>query len=208
MKKTMIRVSAAALAASSLIGNAWAGCVSNADMAALKTAAMQQELMVAAFSCHAIDQYNRFVRAHQPELIQSDGRLKAYFMQRDGGKRGEASYHTYKTELANASSLRSLHDDAFCDRAGEDFDMAVNTASLSSVVAEHHWPIETTYHACRLGDQAVLSDSSAEAPPAQTRLADRRDPAPSHRSQGDDDRNTRADMKTPLPHHHLEGDSF
>src|SRR5690348_9929713 len=107
MKKTVIRVSVAALTASSLIGNAWAGCVSTADMAALKTAAMQQELMVAAFSCHAIGLYNHFVRSHQPELIRSDAQLKAYFVQRDSAKRGEAGYHTYKTELANAASLRS-----------------------------------------------------------------------------------------------------
>src|SRR5579862_8593306 len=111
MKKTMtMRASAALLTAISLSGTAWGGCVSDADMAALKTAALQQELMVAAFSCHDVALYNRFVRSHQPELIDSDARLKAYFIQRDGGKRGEAAYHTYKTELANSSSLNSLRD--------------------------------------------------------------------------------------------------
>ena len=34
--------------------------------AALKTAAIQQELMVAGFTCNALPQYNHFVTEHQP----------------------------------------------------------------------------------------------------------------------------------------------
>jgi hypothetical protein len=217
MKKTVIRVSVAALTASSLIGNAWAGCVSAADMAALKTAAMQQELMVAAFSCHAIGLYNHFVRSHQPELIRSDAQLKAYFVQRDSAKRGEAGYHTYKTELANAASLRSLHDDAFCDRANADFDLADSNAELSAAVDEHRWPIEATYHACRVGDAPTIVTASGQAPPARTRPAEP-DYTPADRmfnpatrggreaSTGDEGK--ASNLKMPTPHRHLEGDAL
>jgi hypothetical protein len=40
-----------------------AGCASPADASALKTAVMQQELMVAALQCHEASAYTRFVTA-------------------------------------------------------------------------------------------------------------------------------------------------
>ena len=67
---------------------------------ALKTAAVQQQLMVAAFMCHDADVYNRFVQTYQGDLQRSDAVLKSYFVHRDGG-RGEADYDTYKTRAAN-----------------------------------------------------------------------------------------------------------
>ena len=117
---------------------AWASnCATQGDMAALRTAALQQELMVAAFSCHAIQQYNHFVLAHRAELIDSDARLKAYFVRARGG---EAGYHTYKTELANASSLRSIRDtDDFCAGAADDFDRAGDGSGLSDAIGGHDW---------------------------------------------------------------------
>jgi hypothetical protein len=217
MKQTM-RVGAAMLAAASLTGNAWAGCVSDADMAALRTAAMQQELMVAAFSCHDIDLYNHFVRSHQPELIQSDARLKAYFVQRDGGRRGEASYHSYKTELANASSLRSIRStEEFCDRAGADFDASEGLASLAPAVERHRWAIEAMYQGCR-ADEAAFP-ASLETPPSRTELVARMDrpdtPTPSHpytsprpETPETAPRAARSEIKTPLPHRRLGGESL
>jgi len=210
-----MRAGAAILAAAGLAGNAWAGCVSNADMAALKTAAMQQELMVAAFSCHDIALYNQFVRSHQPELVRSDARLKAYFIQRDGARAGEASYHTYKTELANSSSLRSIRStDEFCDRAGADFDLAGSHAMLSAAVDEHRWAIESIYHACHPSDAPILADASTEPPPSRTEFADaddaRRDVRPM-RSGGrrpERDSSAQSEVKTPAPHRPLDGDAL
>src|SRR5882724_597226 len=66
-------------------------CVSRSDAKALKTAAVQQQLMVAAFMCHDTNAYNRFVLAYQTDLRESDGSLKNYFVHRLGS-RGEAAY--------------------------------------------------------------------------------------------------------------------
>ena len=215
MKTISTRAGAAILAAAGLVGNAWAGCVSSVDMAALKTAAMQQELMVAAFSCHDIGLYNRFVRSHQPELIRSDARLKAYFVQRDGARGGEASYHTYKTELANSSSLRSARSaEEFCDRASADFDLADSHSLLSAAVDEHRWAIEAIYHACRPSDAPLLADASAESPPSRTDLADadsaRRDtrPARGGHQRAEQDSSAQSEVKTPQPHRPLDGDAL
>lgn len=204
MISMMMRAGVAMLVAASLTGNAWAGCISPADMAALKTAAMQQELMVAAFSCHDIDLYNHFVRSHQPELIQSDARLKAYFVQRDGG-RGEASYHTYKTELANSSSLRSIQStDEFCDRADADFGAADSYGALSEAVGDHRWAIEATYQVCHGG--RVETASTETAPSASERHPSIPSPgAPPATESRDADR---SQVKAPSPHRRLEGDAL
>ena len=83
MISMMMRAGVAMLVAASLTGNAWAGCISPADMAALKTAAMQQELMVASFSWHDIDLYYHLVWSLQPDLIHPDARLISFFSQLD-----------------------------------------------------------------------------------------------------------------------------
>jgi hypothetical protein len=121
-----------------LLGNPVAAseCASPADQAALKTAAVQQELMVAALSCHDVYEYNRFVLGHRSELINSDDALKAYFQKGDK-QHGTATYNKYKTELANAASLRSSREpDSFCDAAAREFDAVLRPASLATVVAD------------------------------------------------------------------------
>jgi hypothetical protein len=135
MKKPLATFAASVLFGHSLVSVAWAECVSASDRAALRTAAVQQELMVAALQCHAVNEYNRFVLSHQPELISSDHALEAYF-QRGDKARGTATYNKYKTELANGASLRSSQDpDAFCDAAGRAFDIALEPLSLREIVA-------------------------------------------------------------------------
>ncbi len=155
MRKTMTVALASLLAATGLTTAANANCASAGEIAALKTAALQQALMVAAFNCHAIRQYNRFVLDHRAELVESDARLKAYFVHDHGG---EAGYHTYKTELANASSLRSIRDtDAFCARADDAFEMAAGP-TLSAVLEA--WP-GTSYPICARGATEVAAASPA-----------------------------------------------
>jgi len=90
-------------------------CATSADAAALKTAVMNQELMVAAFQCQEANSYNRFVTAYKRELQSSDAVLKAYFVR---SKRGEAGYDTFKTKAANISALeQARHSEAFCANA-------------------------------------------------------------------------------------------
>ena len=91
-----------------------AGCASSSDASALKTAVMQQELMVAALQCHEAAAYNRFVMAYRGELQSSDATLKAFFVRR-GGEHGEAGYDTFKTKAANLSALEQARDaGSFC----------------------------------------------------------------------------------------------
>ena len=91
-----------------------AGCASPSDASALKTAVMQQELMVAALQCHEAAAYNRFVMAYRGELQSSDATLKAFFVRR-GGEHGEAGYDTFKTKAANLSALEQARDaGSFC----------------------------------------------------------------------------------------------
>jgi len=112
-------------------------CVSRSDAMALKTAAVQQQLMVAAFMCRDTNAYNGFVRTYQTDLQESDATLKAYFVHRLG-RRGEAAYDTYKTKVANLSALsQAKNDRAFCGAADRLFAEArENRASLSSFVED------------------------------------------------------------------------
>jgi hypothetical protein len=105
--------------------------------AALKTAAIQQELMVAGFACGASASYNRFVLAFQPDLQKSDAQLMAYFRNRDGS---EAGYDSYKTKAANLASSRSSADTArYCAATGREFAKAsLEGQTLRDFVAADH----------------------------------------------------------------------
>lgn len=112
-----------------------ADCASPAEAAALKTAVMQQELMVAALQCHEAGAYNRFVINYRGELQSSDAALKAFFVRR-GGEHGEAGYDTFKTKAANLSALEQARDaQSFCADAHVLFGAALaNQGSLMSFV--------------------------------------------------------------------------
>ena len=74
-----------ALANPALTNSAWAaGCATPSEAAALKTAVIQQELMVAALQCHETAAYNRFVMNYRGELQASDATLKSFFVRRGG----------------------------------------------------------------------------------------------------------------------------
>ena len=104
--------------------------------AALKTAAVQQELMVAAFTCGAGARYNRFVADHQLQLRQSDANLMAYFKKRDHGR--EAGYDSYKTKAANLSANRSAKDGSlYCDAIAQDFDAAEHSTLVDFIAGAH-----------------------------------------------------------------------
>ena len=84
--RTGLKTGFAALTLCWLTGNAMAAarCVEPQDMTALQIAALQQQLMVAALTCHDVDDYNRFVISHQPELQASDRELLRFFIRQDG----------------------------------------------------------------------------------------------------------------------------
>jgi hypothetical protein len=131
----MTRKFVAALLAGLLVStNAWAGCVRPEDELAVKTADMQQQLMVAALSCGDVALYNSFVSFHQFELQQSDATLLEFF-NRENGASGEADYHAFKTRAANIASLASNRDrEAYCANAESLFE-AAHDPNLAHFVA-------------------------------------------------------------------------
>ena len=126
LKYASASIALLALSNPALINSAWAAtCASPNEAAALKTAVLQQELMVAALQCHESSAYNRFVTGYQPELQSSDASLKAFFVRR-GGEHGEAGYDAFKTKAANLSALEEARDArAFCADAHTLFQAAL-----------------------------------------------------------------------------------
>jgi hypothetical protein len=188
---TIRTVGAALLTANCVLSSAWgAGCVGPDDMSALRTAALQQELMVAALSCHAVDNYNQFVLSHQADLIDSDNRLKTFFVRRDA-RSGEASYHTFKTELANDASLRSIRETrSFCADAADAFDLAARPVSLAAFVASQPLSVGASWRTCPEEGRSMptLTQASAFQPVRRDTSPDGDEPtgAADHESQNRD----------------------
>jgi hypothetical protein len=128
---------------------AWAQpvCERPADAAALRTAALQQEMMVAALLCKASGAYNEFVLSHRAALQESDRTLMAFFVTANP-RGGFDDYNLYKTELANNASLRSLHDTLFCTRVAANFEAAAGRP-LEQVLTSLPSPVGTGNIACR-----------------------------------------------------------
>ena len=103
-------------------------CALPEEVSAIRVAAVQQELMVAALTCHEISRFNEFQTGYGPELRSSDATLLRMFRRLYGGSRGEAQYHAFKTKLANDSSIRSIHDNpSYCMEAGNMLTTALAT---------------------------------------------------------------------------------
>jgi len=135
----MLRTASAAIALLALANSALAaGCATPDEAAALRTAVIQQELMVAALQCHETKAYNRFVMSYRGELQSSDATLKSFFVRR-GGEHGEAGYDTFKTKAANLSALEQARNaGAFCADAHALFASAfAHHGSLMSFVESH-----------------------------------------------------------------------
>ena len=105
-----------------------ARCAQPGEMTAVQTAALQQELMVAALTCNEVSRFNAFQTGYGPELRASDARLASLFRRLYGSRRGEAQYHAFKTKLANDSEMRSIHNNpAYCQEAASIFTDALSS---------------------------------------------------------------------------------
>ena len=164
--RKLLKSSTAALMLICMTGDVWAatansaGCASPEDMFAVRAAAVQQRLMVAAFSCHAIDHYNRFVTTYQKDLQASDRALQNFFL-RLNDKTGIADYHSFKTRLANTSSIQSFRDTNYCADAQTTFDAAfTNTKrSLPVFLAGQKTAVDDAFSPCE-----VLTASANKKP--------------------------------------------
>jgi hypothetical protein len=150
--KTILKTATALLAISAMGGQASAAgmCAKPDEYSALKAAAVQQKLMVAALYCSDVGLYNRFVISYQKELQDSDATLLSYF-QRTEGKGGAKDYHAYKTSLANGYSLESIHAmQRYCHAADVTFDAALDpsNSSLRNFLAVQSVPEAAAYPAC------------------------------------------------------------
>lgn len=117
------------LAALAVAGSAEAGalkCAKPAEVTAIQAAAVQQELMVAALTCHDISNFNSFQTSFNHELRASDNTLLGMFHRLYGYRKGEVEYHAFKTRLANDSSMRAIHNSLeYCQEATAAFAAAL-----------------------------------------------------------------------------------
>jgi hypothetical protein len=145
------------------IGAFAAECARPQEAMALKTAAVQQELMVAALTCNDAGAYNSFVLSHRRELQESDAALQSYFHRTS--RSGDDRYNAYKTALANNSSLASLHGQgAFCATANAAFGDAYYARSLASFIAAQPAGEEARYAVCEDSQpEMVMGGSSARS---------------------------------------------
>jgi hypothetical protein len=168
--KKFLKTAATALMFTCMAGNVCAAtqssaCASNADINAVRTAAVQQRLMVAALSCHAVELYNKFVKSYQGDLQASDRQLQNFF-RRLYGQSGEANYHSFKTRLANTSSMQSIKEASYCADAEVTFDDALSRSkkSLTAFVATQPSQEESAFSSC---DVITASAKTAPARPAK-----------------------------------------
>jgi hypothetical protein len=155
-----IKTVAIAVAAMFTVEGAMAGerCASPRDYTSLKLAALQQELMVAALTCHETQSYNRFVLGYRPQLQRSDRAMLAFFKKRDGARAGDAHYNAYKTKLANDAMLQENADsDGFCDQARAAFQAAFeHRGSLNNWVSSQRVSLEIPYEDCSREEAAEV----------------------------------------------------
>jgi hypothetical protein len=167
------RVGAVALAAVLLTGTALgkpvAKCAKPVEVSAIQTAAIQQELMVAALTCNEIDHFNAFQTGFNAELRSSDATLERMFKRLFGGSKGEAQYHAFKTRLANDSSMRSIHDNAdYCQEARQVFSAALvpQKPTLANFVATVPVNDESPVNSCEIRVAGALSNLPAASAPS------------------------------------------
>jgi hypothetical protein len=164
--RKLVKSSATALMLICMGGDVWAAtanstvCASPEDMFAVRAAAVQQRLMVAAFSCHAIERYNKFVTTYQKDLQASDRALQKFF-QRLNDNTGIADYHSFKTRLANTSSIQSFRDTGYCADAQATFDAALTNTkrSLPVFLAGQTTAVDNAFSPCQ-----VLTASTNKMP--------------------------------------------
>ncbi|HWA04633.1 MAG TPA: hypothetical protein VG819_14025 [Rhizomicrobium sp.] len=164
--KSILKGATAGLALVSMVGHAWAAgaCARPQEAMALKTAAMQQELMVAALYCNDVSQYNHFVVSFQRELQASDAALMRFFQHGHGGA---SAYHAYKTALANDFSLSSLHGMVeFCSMANAHFDASNGQQTLALFISSQSVRGAEAYQPCDrtvAGAEAIAGRSARVA---------------------------------------------
>ena len=96
-------------------------CARPNDRDGLAVRVLQTKLMVAALTCDARADYNRFVTRFRPHLTEHGTRLRRYFRHAHG-KRYKQALNSYVTDLANQASSLSIADrQGFCAASHDAF---------------------------------------------------------------------------------------
>jgi len=109
-------------------------CADPAEVTAMQTTAIQQELMDAALTCGdtARDNYNAFQTRFSKELQASDTLMLRMFGRVMGGRKGDKAYNLFKTDLAAKAELRRTHNhEDFCQEANLVAAAALGPAKIS-----------------------------------------------------------------------------
>lgn len=166
MRKTT-KIISAALATVAMTTQAFAGgvCSRATETAGVKAEILQQQLMVAAYSCHLEGSYNAFVINYRPDLIAADGAAQSLFQR--ASARGTDEYQTFKTQMANDFSMDYQNQDGFCDNAQDMFQTAAEHRgeSLSSLMSALSFDGATPFDQCSTREAAV-------APPADDEMVE------------------------------------
>jgi hypothetical protein len=127
----------------------FARCANAADMLAVRAAAVQQTLVVAAISCRAMKPYQDFVMGYRQQLQESDLALQNFF-RRLNDATGTADYHAFKTHLANAAAILPSQDAGkFCAGAKLVFDAAFRADySLTAFLAHQATAEDKSFPPC------------------------------------------------------------
>jgi hypothetical protein len=165
MRKTTKTISAA-FAMTAMTTQAFAGgvCSRAAEANAVKAEILQQQLMVAAYSCHMAGAYNAFVINYRPDLIASDHAAESLFVRASAG--GAEDYQSYKTHLANGFSSDSSQDtDGFCENAQDMFRQAAEHRgqSLNDLMAALNFDGDAPFAECRVHEAALPERQMAAA---------------------------------------------
>lgn len=156
------KVIAGVLASVAMTTQAFAGgiCSRAEETAGVKAEILQQQLMVAAYSCHLEGQYNAFVVNYRPDLIAADGAAQSLF-QRASAK-GADEYQTFKTQIANDFSMDYQNQDDYCDNAQSMFEQAAEHRgqSLNDLMEALSFDGATPFEQCSVRQASADDDSS------------------------------------------------
>ena len=95
-------------------------CAQPAEVAAIQTTVVDQQLVDAALTCgdHTRDGFNAYRTAFGAELRSTDKTLLVMFKRVYGSSKGDAAYNLFKTDMASKAELRRDHDaQGFCQAA-------------------------------------------------------------------------------------------
>jgi hypothetical protein len=152
---------AGVLASVAMTTQAFAGgiCSRADETAGVKAEILQQQLMVAAYSCDMAGAYNAFVVNYRPDLVAADGAAQSLFKR--ASARGEDAYQTFKTQLANDFSMDSQNQRDFCDNAQAMFEQAAvhRGESLSGLMDALNFDGATPFEECSMRQAAITRDA-------------------------------------------------